>query len=186
MSADVTTILQACESGDPKAAEALLPLVYTELRSLAAAKMAREQPGQTLQPTALVHDAWLKLIGNENPDWDSRGHFFAAAAEAMRRILIDRARRRATRRKKGMDERAEVEDSSILIAVPDEVLLSVNEALDRLAEFDTPAANLVKLRYFVGMNMTEAADSLKMSKRSAERLWSYAKSWLRKEIESLD
>jgi RNA polymerase sigma factor (TIGR02999 family) len=120
---DVTTILQACESGDSKAAEALLPLVYTGLRSLAAAKMAREQPGQTLQATVLVHDAWLKLIGKKYPEWGSRGHFFAAVAEPMRRILIDRARRRATRKKKGTDELAEVEDSTILIAVSDEKLL---------------------------------------------------------------
>lgn len=182
MSDQITQVLKECESGDPKASEALLPLVYTELRSLAAAKMAREAPGQTLQATALVHDAWLKLVGNQNLEWDSRGHFFAAAAEAMRRILIDRSRRRATRRNKGLDELVDAEDSQIQIAVPDEELLAVNDALDRLADFDAPAANLVKLRYFVGMNMAEAAESLGMSKRSAERLWSYAKSWLRKEI----
>lgn len=182
MPGDVTHLLSAIDAGDPKAAEELLPLVYEELRRLAAQKMARELPGQTLQATALVHDAWLRLGGKENQSWDNRGHFFAAAAEAMRRILIDRARKRALRRKHELDEGAGLEPLNIVQTASDNELLAVNDALDRLAQFDPQAASLVKLRYFVGMNMTEAADSLNLPQRSAERLWNYARSWLRTEI----
>jgi RNA polymerase sigma factor (TIGR02999 family) len=185
MPGDVTQLLSAIDSGDPKAADELLPLVYEELRRLAAQKMARELPGQTLQATALVHDAWLRLSGNENQCWDNRGHFFAAAAEAMRRILIDRARRRALRRKHELDEGAGLEHANIVQTASDNELIAVNDALDRLARFDPQAANLVKLRYFVGMNMTEAADSLNLPQRTAESLWSYARSWLRTEIDRI-
>lgn len=183
MPGDITQLLSAIDSGDPKAAGDLLPLVYEELRRLAAQKMAREKPGQTLQPTALVHDAWLRLGANENQCWDNRGHFFAAVAEAMRRILIDRARKRALRRKHESEESADLELSNIVQTVSDSELLAVDDALDRLAQFDPQAASLVKLRYFVGMNMAEAAESLKLPQRSAERLWSYARSWLRNELQ---
>jgi RNA polymerase sigma factor (TIGR02999 family) len=157
----------------------LLPLVYEELRRLAAAKMVHEAPGQTLQPTALVHEAWLRLVGNEGQHWNSRGHFFGAAAEAMRRILIDRARKRIVRRASGLAAPEELHESRIEIQVPADELLAVHEALDGLAAVDASAADLVKLRYFVGMTLPEAAASLDLSLRSAERLWTFSRAWLR-------
>lgn len=179
---DVTRILDAIQQGDPRAGEELLPLVYEELRKLAAHKMAHEAPGQTLQPTALVHEAWLRLVGNENQKWDGRAHFFAAAAEAMRRILIERARRRRVLEKGGFVQREEVTESKLVIAVPDEELLAVNEGVDRLAKEDPAAADLVKLRYFVGMSMPEAAEAMGMPLRSVERLWTFARAFLRNEL----
>ena len=179
---DVTRLLNAVEQGDPKAAQELLPLVYEELRKLAAQRMATEPPGQTLQPTALVHEAWLRLAGDDSQRWNSRAHFFGAAAEAMRRILIDRARQRQARRHGGGLERLDV--AAIEVAAPhsDERLLAVHEALQRFETVDTTAAELVKLRCFVGLNMPEAAEALNLPLRSAERLWAYARAWLRREI----
>jgi RNA polymerase sigma factor (TIGR02999 family) len=179
---DVTTILDRAQQGDPKAAEELLPLVYNELRNLAAAKMARETPGQTLQPTALVHEAWLRLVGNKSSEFANRAHFFAAAAEAMRRILIERARRRQVLEKGGFAEKVDLSESKIVCAVPTDELLAVHEALDQLAAEDAAAADLVKLRYFVGMTMPEAADAMDLPLRNAERLWTFARAWLRNSV----
>jgi RNA polymerase sigma factor (TIGR02999 family) len=176
---DVTRILESIERGDSGSAEALLPLVYDELRRLATARMAQEPAGQTLQPTALVHEAWLRLGGDAQPNWRNRAHFFAAAAEAMRRILIDRARRRAVRRASGLATPEELHESRIEARAGDDELLAVHEALDRLAEVDRSAAELVKLRYFVGMSLVEAAAGLGLPLRSAERLWAFSRSWLR-------
>ena len=175
---DVTRLLNAIEQGDPKAADALLPLVYEELRRLAAHKMAGEAASHTLQPTALVHDAWLRLAGKD-AQFANRAHFFAAAAEAMRRILIDRARKRAVRQLSGLSAPEELHESRIEIPDPADELLAVHEALDGLAAVDATAAELVKLRYFVGMNLAEAAASLGLSLRSAERLWTFSRAWLR-------
>ena len=176
---DATRILERIQAGDPTAAEELLPLVYDELRKLAAHKMANEAPGQTLQATALVHEAWLRLVGNANPKFENRAHFFAAAAEAMRRILIDRARRRRVLEKGGFGEREELSESKIILTAPTDELLAVHEALDQLAAEDSDAANLVKLRYFVGMSMPEAAEAMGLPLRSAERIWTFARAWLR-------
>jgi len=179
---DVTRILLAIEKGDPVAADELLPLVYHELRKLAAHRMANEAPGQTLQPTALVHEAYLRLVGNEDKKWAGRAHFFAAAAEAMRRILIDNARRKRAQRHGGGQQRVDVEDVDIAADADDEQLLAINEALDRLAAGDKVKAELVKLRYFVGMTIEEAAQILGISEPTAKRYWTYARAWLYAEI----
>ena len=176
---EVTQLLHAINCGEPQAAEKLLPLVYDELRKVAAAKMAQEKPGQTLQPTALVHEAWLRLGGDQQPTWQNRAHFFGAAAEAMRRILIDRARKRQLRQASGLDAPEELHESRIALRVPESELLAVNEVLDRLAEVDADAARLVKLRFFVGMNMAEASEAMGMSLRQSQRLWTFDKAWLR-------
>ena len=176
---ELTLILQSIDSGNPDAAEALLPLVYDELRRLAQAKMSREQPGQTLQPTALVHEAWLRLAGDENQRWQNRRYFFAAAAEAMRRILIERARRRQVLAKGGYAVREAEFDSGLLVTAPDDELLAVHEALDQLAATDAAAATLVKLRYFSGLTMPESAEAMGLPLRSVERLWTFARAWLR-------
>lgn len=176
---EITRMLEGFEPDDPNASEQLLPLVYEELRRLAAARLAREQPGQTLQPTALVHDAWLRLAGNANARWNGRGHFFAAAGEAMRRILVERARRRQVLAKAGYAQRDENGEAQLALDAPDDQLLAVHEALDALAREDPTAANLVKLRYFAGLPMAEAADALDLPLRNAERLWTFAKAWLR-------
>jgi RNA polymerase sigma factor (TIGR02999 family) len=182
---EVTRILGSIAQGDPKAAEELLPLVYEELRRVAAARMANSTPGQTLQPTALVHEAWLRLVGQDREtQFQSRTHFFAAAAEAMRHILIDRARRKQTVRHGGGQQRVELNDLQIAAPAPDEELLAVDEALDRLAQLDPAKAELVKLRYFVGMTMTEAATALGISEPAAKRRWSLARAWLFNEISS--
>ena len=180
---DLTLILQQMERGDPQAADQLLPLVYDELRRIAAGKMAREPTGQTLQPTALVHEAWLRLGGDEQPTWQNRAHFFGAAAEAMRRILIDRARRRRALRHGGGQERLNVDDlEPAAESVNDDQLLAVHEALDKLAAQDPPKAELVKLRYFAGMTIEEAALALGISEPTAKRWWTFARTWLYQEI----
>jgi RNA polymerase sigma factor (TIGR02999 family) len=180
---DVTQILSQIESGDPSAAEQLLPLVYDELRKLAASRLAHEKPGQTLQATALVHDAYIRLVDNEQArHWDSRGHFFAAAAEAMRRILVDQTRRKNSAKRGGGATRLPIHESAIASGQPAEELLAVDDVLDRLAEIDPVAANLVKLRFFVGLNMSECAAALGISVRSAHDIWTYARSWLHQKI----
>jgi RNA polymerase sigma factor (TIGR02999 family) len=180
---DVTRILNAIEQGDPLAAEQLLPLVYDELRQLAAAKLAQEKPGQTLQATALVHEAYLRLVDvAQAQQWNSRGHFFAAAAEAMRRILVEQARRRKAVKRGGGAEREALDPCTIIAPTGDEQLLAVHEALDDLARADPQAATLVKLRFFGGMTAAEAAEALGLSVRSAHDLWAYARSWLRRHM----
>jgi RNA polymerase sigma factor (TIGR02999 family) len=182
---DVTVMLQRLEQGDPQAADKLLPLVYEELRKLASAKMARESGDQTLQPTALVHEAWLRLGGDQQPDWQNRAHFFASAAEAMRRILIERARRRRAQRHGGGLQRVDVNDSALGIAAPaaaDDELLAVHETLERLSQHDARKAELVKLRYFAGLTIEQAAEVLGISVPTAKRDWTYARAWLFKEI----
>jgi RNA polymerase sigma factor (TIGR02999 family) len=181
---DITQILEAAQQGDPKAAEELLPLVYTELRKLAATKMAREMPGQTLQPTALVHEAWLRIGGDKNQSWQNRAHFFGAAAEAMRRILIDNARRKHALRHGGNLARVDIEETNIAAPAGDDELLAVHEALDKLAAEDKQKAELVKLRYFVGLTIEEASEVLNISTPTAKRWWAYAKAWLYREIKS--
>jgi RNA polymerase sigma factor (TIGR02999 family) len=179
----VTQILRQIESGDPSATEQLLPLVYDELRKLAASKLSQEKPGQTLQATALVHEAYLRLVDVEDGQhWNGRGHFFAAAAEAMRRILVENARRRGRIRHGG--GRVHQELASEEIAVPDtsHQLLALDEALDRLDAQDHDAAVLVKLRYFAGLTIPQVADLLGISPRKADFLWSYARAWLRREL----
>jgi RNA polymerase sigma factor (TIGR02999 family) len=185
--ADLTQILSAIEAGDPHGADELLPLVYDELRKLAAQKLAQEKPGQTLQATALVHEAYLRLVAGDRrePDasangWDGRGHFFAAAAEAMRRILVDQARRRQALKRGGLQKRVDVPESSLTAPMPDDELLALHEALEQLALVDSAAADLVRLRFFAGLKTTEAAKALGMSVRSAHDLWAYARSWLRR------
>ena len=186
---EVTRILSAIEQGDPHAAEQLLPLVYDELRKLAAQRLAQEKPGQTLQATALVHEAYLRLVqgerrGSSPPEWDSRGHFFAAAAEAMRRILVEQARRR--QRLKHGDGRTRQELNPELIAGPGtpEDIIGLNDALDRLAATNAQAATLVKLRFFAGLTNEQAAAALAVSPRKANQIWAYARAWLREEMVS--
>jgi RNA polymerase sigma factor (TIGR02999 family) len=180
---DVTAILSAIEQGDPRAADQLLPLVYDELRKLAAQKLAQENPGQTLQATALVHEAYLQLVDAERRRlWQNRGHFFAAAAEAMRRILIDSARRKRRAKHGGGQHRLDLDDAGDAIAPPVEDLLALDEALERLVTEDPVSADLVKLRYFAGLSIDEAAEALGMSPRTADRRWAYARAWLRQEM----
>lgn len=179
---DVTRVLNAIEQGDVTAGEKLLPLVYEELRKMAAQRMAAEMSGHTLQATALVHEAWLRLAGPEEQNWRNRAHFFGAAAEAMRRILVDHARRRQSQKRGGGASREELNESTLVLAAPPDELLAVHEALDTLAKEDAAAAELVKLRYFVGMTMEEAAAAMNLPKRTAESLWTYARVWLHREI----
>jgi len=183
---DVTSIIRAIAAGDPRAASQLLPLVYDELRRLAARRMAHEPPGQTLDATALVHEAYLRLVGGDPARlWDGRAHFFAAAAEAMRRILVERARGRKRKRRGGGLARVPIEAGEIPQPEnqPRDELLAVDAALDRLAAADPTAAEVVKLRYFAGFSVAQAAEILGISPRTADRLWSYARAWLRREIE---
>jgi DNA-directed RNA polymerase specialized sigma24 family protein len=199
--AEVTQLLAAIERGQPQAAEALLPLVYDELRKLAAAKLAREKPGQTLQATALVHEAYVRLVGPAGPAgpetngtgdtgsrpaagtyWDSRGHFFAAAAEAMRRILVENARRKQAAIHGGECQRRELDDVEIESPAPPHEVLAVDGALRQLEQKDATAAQLVKLRYFSGLTIAQAAGVLDISPRTADRIWAYAKAWLYREI----
>jgi RNA polymerase sigma factor (sigma-70 family) len=192
---DVTRILSKIEQGDPVAAEQLLPLVYDELRKLAAAKLATEKPGQTLQATALVHEAYLRLVGGpgdrdresadkghgpgeRGQEWCSRGHFFAAAAEAMRRILINRARDKSREKRGGGRQRVDLDAIEIALDTPPEDLLALDEALEQLAVDDQLCANLVKLRFFAGLTLGEAAEALGLARRTADRHWAYARAWL--------
>jgi RNA polymerase sigma factor (TIGR02999 family) len=185
--ADVTEILVAIGQGDPHAAGQLLPLVYDELRKLAAAKLAHERPGQTLQATALVHEAYLRLVGEgEGPRWDSRGHFFAAAAEAMRRLLVEDARRKKRQRHGGGRQRVELEAAESLVQAPSEDLVALDEALTRLTAHDPVKAEVVKLRFFAGLTMPDVAQSLGLSLATAERYWTYARTWLYAELSDPD
>jgi RNA polymerase sigma factor (TIGR02999 family) len=179
MMSDVTQILSAAARGDPHAAGQLLPLVYDELRKLAAAKLAQERPGQTLQPTALVHEAYLRLVGTGGEQhWGGRGHFFAAAAEAMRRILVDNARRKRRPKHGGDRRRVDWDEACVRADSPSDDLLALDEALDALAKEDPAKAELVKLRFFGGLTMSEAAEVLGVSPATAERYWTYARTWL--------
>jgi RNA polymerase sigma factor (TIGR02999 family) len=180
---DVTEILTAIDRGQARPDE-LLPLVYEELRKLAAARMAQESPGQTLQPTALVHEAWLRLVGDANPKFDGRGHFFAAAAEAMRRILIENARRRRALRHGGGQVRVDIDQVEIAAAARDDELLAVHEALDQLMTEEPGLAALVKLRFFVGLTNQQAAEILGVSEPTVERRWAFARAWLYQKIQS--
>jgi RNA polymerase sigma factor (TIGR02999 family) len=180
---DVTRILSAIEQGDPHAAEQLLPLVYDELRRLAAQKLAQEKPGQTLQATALVHEAYLRLVDVDKVQhFNSRGHFFAAAAEALRRILVDHARQRRSQRRGGKALRHSLASIDPAMPAPDEELLALDEALQRLEKLDPRKAELVKLRYFAGMTIPEAAQALGVSVPTANRYWAYARAWLHEEL----
>jgi RNA polymerase sigma factor (TIGR02999 family) len=183
MPSEVTQLLEAIESGDPRAAEDLLPLVYEELRKLAAAKLAQERPGQTLQPTALVHEAWLRLSGSDQ-EWSGRGHFFGAAAESMRRILIDRARRRNRERHGAGLQRVNLDSVDLATRTDDETLLRLNDALESLAAESPDKAALVKLRYFGGLSLSEAAAAQGISLATAKRHWAYARAWLLCELRS--
>jgi RNA polymerase sigma factor (TIGR02999 family) len=180
---EVTQLLQAIDRGDAKSADELLPLLYEELRKLAASKMAREAPGQTLQPTALVHEAWLRLAGGAALRFNGRAHFFGAAAEAMRRILIDRARRKAAQRHGGGLQRVDIEEIEIAAPAQDDELLAVSDALDKFAALDGPKAELVKLRFFAGLTMEQAAAVLGVSEPTAKRWWAYARAWLFEECQ---
>jgi len=184
---DVTQILRQIESGDQSAAERLLPLVYDELRKLAAARMAREKPGQTLQATDLVHDAYLRLVDvQQAQNWDSRRHFFVAAAEAMRRILIERARRKGREKHGGGARRVELDDEQWVTTVTPDQLLQVDESIEKLSAEDPVAAEVVKLRYFAGMTVAEAADALGIHRATANRHWAYARAWVRAEMRAAD
>mgnify|MGYP002628060316 CR=1 FL=1 len=180
---DVTLILNRIEQGDPAAAQDLLPLVYAELRKLASAKMVHENPGQTLQATALVHEAYLRLVdANQKQHWDNRGHFFAAAAESMRRILVENARRKSRLKHGGDMARVEIDDIPIIAPEVHEDLIALDEALNSLKKVDAQAVELVHLRYFVGLSNVEAAKLMGISSRTADRVWAFARAWLHQEI----
>jgi RNA polymerase sigma factor (TIGR02999 family) len=180
---DVTHILSAIERGDPKAAEQLLPLVYDELRKLAGRKLAQEKPGQTLQATALVHEAYLRLVGGQpERTWDSRGHFFSAAAEAMRRILVENARRKGRQKRGGTLVQVDLDVAGLAARMPPEDLLALDEAMTRLATEDPVKARLVQLRFFAGLSLEEAAQALGVSAATAKRYWRYARAWLHREV----
>ena len=179
---EVTRMLNAIHQGDAKAGEELLPLIYEELRRLASYKMAGEAPGHTLQATALVHEAWLRLGASNQQNWENRAHFFAAAAEAMRRILVDHARRKQSLKRGGGAPHQELDESTLVLAAPPDEILAVHEALDALAKEDPQAAELVKMRYFVGMSMEETSSAMDLPKRTAESIWTYARVWLRREL----
>ena len=181
---EVTQILNKLDRQDPKAADQILPLVYEELRQLASYRMANEKPGQTLQATALVHEAYLRLVDDETQQWDHRGHFFAAASEAMRRILVDKARKKLTAKRGGDFKRIDIADIDLSSPDPDEKTLIVNEALDDLALEDPVKAEVVKLHFFAGFTHAETADALGISEKTARRYWSYAKVWLFQRFES--
>jgi RNA polymerase sigma factor (TIGR02999 family) len=179
---DVTLLLRRIEAGDAQAADQILPLVYDELRKLAAARMAHESSGHTLQPTALVHEAWLRLGGDDQPDWKGRGQFFAAAAEAMRRILIDSARRRLAQRRGGRLEHVNIDDIEVAGGIDDDRVIKVNDALESLARADPGKAELVKLRFFGGLTLEEAAKVLGVAEPTARRWWAYARAWMLSEM----
>jgi RNA polymerase sigma factor (TIGR02999 family) len=178
---DLTRILHSIEQGDPKAAEELLPLVYDELRNLAAARMAHLPPGQTLQPTALVHEAYVRLLGSDQ-QWDNRGHFFAAAAETMRRILVESARRKSRLKRGGQWQRIDLEEVNLAIETDPENLLTIDEALTKFAAEDPVKAQLVSLRFFAGLTLPEAAQAMNISLATAKRYWAFARAWLYREI----
>ena len=178
---DLTRLLSSIESGERNGEELLL-LVYAELRRVAAQQMAKEGSGHTLQPTALVHEAWMRLGGAEAQNWQNRAHFFGAAAEAMRRILVEHARRKKSQKRGGGAEHQELDEAALILTAPPDELLAVHEALDGLASVDPEAAELVKLRYFMGMTMEDSASALGVATRAAERLWTFARAWLRREI----
>jgi RNA polymerase sigma factor (TIGR02999 family) len=182
---EVTRILDSVAQGDPKAAEQLLPLVYDELRKLAVQKMANEPPGQTLQPTALVHEAWLRLGGSPDTKFANQAHFFAAAAEAMRRILVENARRKQRLKHGGRQQRVELDTLDVAITSDADHLLAVDEALDKLAARDSAAADLIKLRFFAGLPNVEAAHLLGLPERTAKRTWAYARAWLYEELKRI-
>ena len=179
---EITQLLGAVERGDTRAAEELLPVVYEELRKLAAARMAHERPGQTLQPTALVHEAWLRLVGERNQSWQNRRHFFSAAAEAMRRILIERARRRMRQKHGGSLQRVNLDEIDLAATTDDQSLVLVNESLERLQQVDPVGAELIRLRFFAGLSNVAAAELLGLPERSAKRVWAYARAWLYEDI----
>ena len=180
---DVTRILSAIEQGDPSASGQLLPLVYDELRKLAAAKLANEKPGRTLQATALVHEAYLRLVDVEQAKrWDSRGHFFAAAAEAMRRILVGNARRKKTRKRGGDVERVDVDLDRLAVTTDDDRLIELDEALAKFSQIEPVKSELVKLRYFAGLSIKEAAELLGIATATADRYWAYARAWIQQEM----
>jgi RNA polymerase sigma factor (TIGR02999 family) len=181
---EVTQVLVAVEQGQMEAAHDLLPMVYEELRRLAGWQLANELPGQTLQATALVHEAYLRLVGKEDPHWNSRRHFFGAAAEAMRRILVENARRKKRLKRGGQLERVDMEAVDLPSPMPDDELLALDEALNRLAEVDPRAAELVKLCFFVGLTQEQAAKHLEVSISTMERTWAYARAWLFREIQN--
>jgi len=183
---DVTRILDAMEQGDAKATDKLLPLVYAELRLLAAQKLSNESPGQTLQATALVHEAYLRLAGNETSTWQNRRHFFGAAAEAMRRILIDSARRKRTGKRGGACQRIAMEDVDPALEGPSDQLIALDEALQKLEQKDRLKADLIKLRYFAGLTATQAAQALGIARSTADEHWAYARAWLKVEIKKGD
>ena len=184
---DVTQILSIIEKGDPSASEQLLSLVYDELRALAAARIAQEKPGQTLQATALVHEAYLRLVDvKQSQSWNSRGHFFGAAAEAMRRILVDQARRKQSAKRGGKHQRQPIENLEIEAPESSFDLLAVNEALERFERIDKIAAELVKLRYYAGLTIPQTAEALGISTTTADRLWAYARAWLHAELKKGD
>lgn len=183
MPGNVTQLLSAIEGGNSQAAGQLLPLVYEELRRIAAHKMANEKPGQTLQPTALVHEAWLKIAGTNQQQWKGREHFFGAAAEAMRRILIDQARRKLAQKRGGKIDPATLHESRIEMRAPSEEIVAVHDALDELARQEPATAEVVKLRYFTGLTSAETADVLELSLSTVERHWAYARAWLKRAIE---
>ncbi len=184
---DVTRILNAIEGGDPQATEKLLPLVYEELRVLAAQKMAREKPGQTLQATALVHEAYIRLIGSEAQNWSGGWtHFFAAAAEAMRRILVENARRKQSQKRGGGYERVNLDELTISITGPTDDIIAVSEAIDQLAAKDQAVAELIKLHYFSGLTLDQVAQLRGIGRRTAAKYLSYARAWLRREISGID
>ncbi|MBL9134313.1 MAG: sigma-70 family RNA polymerase sigma factor [Verrucomicrobiales bacterium] len=181
---DVTRILNDAGQGNAQAAEELLPVLYEELRRLAASKLANEAPGQTLQPTALVHEAWLRLVQPDGRAWANRAHFFAAAAEAMRRVLVDNARRKRTAKHGGHIQRLNLDDLDVAITQDDETLLAIHDALDRLAQEDSQCADLIKLRFFAGFSNVEAAELLGMAERTAKRSWAYARARLYEELKT--
>jgi RNA polymerase sigma factor (TIGR02999 family) len=180
---DVTSLLSALSQGNPHAASRLLPLVYEELRKLAAQRMAQEQPGQTLQPTALVHEAYIRLVGQGDPGWESRGHFFAAAAEAMRRILVENARRKGRLKHGGSHRRLDLDDVELTARAADDQLLALDEALQRLAGEEPEVAQVIKLRYFAGLTIEQTAAALGIAVRTANRHWAYARAWLYQQLE---
>ena len=182
MKSDITRLLEAAERGDAQAADELLPLVYEELRKLAAQKLANEPPGQTLQPTALVHEAWLRLTANRNQQWNSQGHFFAAAAEAMRRILVENARRKLRLKHGGQLQRLDLTSLDLASTSDDTQILALNDALERLATRDPTGAKLIKLRFFVGLSQAQASEALGLPERTATRVWAFARAWLHEEL----